>query len=82
MPTVSRLDDLTQLRADLREWMDAAPADRKAALVAQYRATLAEIDELSPKEAVGDSVDEIAARRAARRTSTAKGPGRAKQNQG
>lgn len=79
---MSRLDDLTTLRDDLRAWMDEAPADHKAALVAQYRATLAEIDELSPKEAVGDSVDEIAARRAARRSGTAKGSGRAKQNPG
>jgi hypothetical protein len=79
---MSRLDDLTKLREDLLAWMDEAPADRKAALVAQYRATLAEIDELSPKEAVGDSVDEIAARRAARRSGAPKGAGRAKQNSG
>jgi hypothetical protein len=64
---VARLDDLVKLRADLLEWMDEAPADRKAALVAQYRATLAEIDELTPKELVGDGIDEIAARRGARR---------------
>lgn len=79
MPPVSRLDDLTKLRTDLIEWLDEAPADRKAALVAQYRATLAEIDELTPKEAVGDSVDEIAARRAARRAGAAKSAGRAKR---
>jgi hypothetical protein len=77
---MSRLDDLTKLREDLLAWMDEAPADRKAALVAQYRATLAEIDELSPKEAVGDSIDEIAARRAARRSGPAKGSGRAKRS--
>lgn len=77
---MSRLDDLTQLRADLLAWMDEAPADRKAALVAQFRATLAEIDELSPKEAVGDSIDEIAARRAARRSSSAKSAGRTKRS--
>lgn len=49
-----RLDELQSLRDDLRNWMDEAPVDRKAALVAQYRATLEEIDELTPKEAVGD----------------------------
>ena len=76
---MSRLDDLVKLRSDLIDWMDEAPADRKAALVAQYRATLAEIDELSPKEAVGDSIDEIAARRAARRSSPAAGAGRTKR---
>lgn len=74
-----RLDDLTKLREDLQVWLEEAPADRKAALVAQYRATLAEIDELSPKEAVGDSIDEIAARRSARRSGPAKGSGRTKR---
>ena len=77
---MSRLDDLKQLRTDLLEWLEEAPADRKAALVGQYRATLAEIDELSPKEAAGDSIDEIAARRAARRSSASKGSGRAKRS--
>lgn len=69
---MTRLDDLVKLRADLLEWMDEAPADRKAALVGQYRATLEEIDELTPKEAVGDGIDEIAARRGARRAGPAK----------
>lgn len=73
-----RLDDLARLREQLLGWMVEAPADRRAALVAQYRATLAEIDELTPKEAVGDSIDEIAQRRAARRSAPAKGSGRAK----
>ena len=76
---VSRLDDLVLLRADLLAWMDDAPADRKAPLVAQFRATLAEIDELTPKEAVGDSIDEIAARRAARRSGASKAADRAKR---
>lgn len=76
---MARLDDLKQLREDLLDWMGEAPADRKAALVAQFRATLAEIDELSPKEQAGDSIDEIAARRAARRSGPAKGAGRAKR---
>lgn len=77
---MSRLDDLTKLRADLLGWLEEAPADRKAALVAQFRATLAEIEELSPKEAVGDSIDEIAQRRAARRSSPAKGAGRSSRS--
>ena len=63
-----RLKDLVDLRQLLLVWMIDAPVDRKAALVAQFRATLAEIAELAPKEEVGDSIDEIAARRAARRT--------------
>ena len=71
---MTRLDDLVKLRADVLEWMNEAPADRKAALVAQYRATLAEIDELTPKEVVGDGIDEIAARRGARRAGSTKAP--------
>ena len=68
---MSRLDDLISLREDLLVWMGKAPADRKAALVAQFRATLAEIDVLTPKAVVGDGIDEIAARRAARRARAA-----------
>lgn len=74
---MTRLERLEALRDDLLAWMKEAPADRRAALVAQYRGTLAEIAELEPKKAVGDGVDEIAARRAARRSSAAKGSGRA-----
>jgi len=74
---VARLDDLAALRTDLLLWLEDAPVDRKAALVVQYRATLAEIDELTPKELVGDGIDEIAARRSARRPSAAKDSGRA-----
>ncbi len=76
---MTRLEDLTALREDLLAWMREAPADRRAALVAQFRATLAEIDELAPKEAQGDVVDQIAERRAARRTSAAAGAGRSKR---
>lgn len=75
----SRLDDLQELRDKLRGWIDEAPADRKAALVGQYRATLAEIDELSPKEETGDAIDEIAARRAARRARPAARANRTKR---
>lgn len=77
---MTRLDDLIKLRADLLGWLDEAPADRKAALVAQYRATLAEIDELSPTEQEVDAVDEIAKRRDARRSGAAKGSSRAKRS--
>lgn len=77
---MGRLEDLKVLLADLRTWMDEAPADRKAALVAQYRATWAEIAELEPPEKKGDAVDEIAQRRAARRAGTAKGAGSTKRS--
>ncbi len=76
---MTRLDDLARLRGQLLDWMVEAPADRRAALVAQYRATLAEIYELTPKEAAGDSIDEIAQRRAARRSAPAKDSGRTKR---
>lgn len=77
---MSRLGDLTALRDNLLEWISEAPIDRKAALIAQYRATLTEIDELTPKEAAGDSIDEIAKRRAARRSAAAKHPDRSKRS--
>lgn len=77
---MTRLEDLTQLRTDLQDWLTEAPADRKAALVAQYRATLAEIDELSPKEERGDGIDEIANRRAARRGGSSAGQGGARRS--
>lgn len=73
-----RLSDLIDLREKLLGWMDSAPVDRKAALVAQYRATITEIEELSPREQVGDGIDQIAARRAARRSGSSSGKGRAK----
>ncbi len=75
-----RLADLMTLRDDLVVWMRDAPLDRKAALVAQYRATLAEIAALEPKKAEGDGIDEIARRRAARRSSSAKSPARSKRS--
>lgn len=75
---MGRLEDLTALREQLLAWMQDAPVDRKASLVAQFRATLAEIEELSPKEEIGDSIDEIAARRAARRSRPAAAKNRSK----
>lgn len=77
---MGHLEDLVQLREDLLIWMGEAPADRKAALVAQFRATIEKIDELTPREAVGDGIDEIAARRSARRSGSAKGEGGSKDS--
>lgn len=56
--------------------MSAAESREFAALSREYRAVMAEIDELKPPEKVGDSVDEIAERRAARRSRTASRAGR------
>lgn len=77
---MDRLKDLIDLREQLLIWMQDAPVDRKAALIAQFRATLAEIDELAPKKESGDSIDEIAARRAARRSRPAAAANRAKRS--
>jgi hypothetical protein len=77
---MDRLEALKTLRDDLLEWMTEAPADRRAALVAQYRGTLTEIAELEPKKAEGDGIDEIARRRSARRASASKSPGRTQRS--
>ena len=77
---MARIDDLQTLREQLIGWMAEAPVDRKAALVAQYRATLAEIAELTPNEKAGDGIDEIAARRSARRSGAAKATDRSKRS--
>lgn len=69
----SRLEALESLRDILRASLDEAPADKRAPLAAQYRATLAEIATLTADEKkAGDPVDEIAARRAARGGATSR----------
>ena len=77
---MARLDDLSELREQLHAWIPDAPIDRRAALIAQYRATLEEIEKLTPKEAAGDGIDQIAARRAARRAGSTARPSRAKRS--
>ena len=70
---MDRLAALESLRGDLAAWIPEAPVDKRAPLIAQYRAVLVEIESLSPQEQkVGDSIDEIAARRAARGGATAR----------
>ena len=62
-----RLSKLHALEPVVLESIECAPADKRAALVAQYRQLLAEIDTLEANGMkAGDPVDEIAARRAAR----------------
>ena len=76
-----RLKALVALRNTLARSIDACDSLRDlAALSGRLQSVLGEIDELSPKEATGDSVDEIAQRRAARRAGTAKGAGSAKRS--
>ena len=62
-----RLSKLHALEPVVLESIEGAPVDKRAALVAQYRQLLAEIDTLEANVMkAGDPVDEIAARRAAR----------------
>lgn len=77
--------DRLQALKDLRDLLARNIADCDslrdlASLSGRFQAVLSEIDELSPKEAAGDGIDEIAKRRAARRAGPAKSPGRAKQS--
>ena len=79
---VDRLKKLQDLEAVALDSIEAAPADKRASLIAQYRALLAEIESLqAASEKAGDPLDEIAARRAARGGATAR-LGRAKGSSG
>lgn len=76
-----RLAALRDLRDLLAEKIDDCESLRDmAALSNQLRSTLAEISALEPRKSEGDSVDEIAARREARRSGPAKSANRAKRS--
>jgi hypothetical protein len=81
---VTRLDDLLELRDALRPQVLSEHTEHGlqgvSGLVGQYVKILAEIEELQPKESTGDGIDEIAARRAARRSSPPAGKSRAKRS--
>lgn len=65
----NRLATLNDLRDLLAGRVDECDSLRDlASLSGRLQAVLAEIDELKPKEQVGDGIDEIASRRAARRS--------------
>lgn len=67
-----RLVSLTALRDKLARAIDECESLRDlAALSARISDVLVQIEALSPKVEVGDAVDEITARRAARRAGTA-----------
>ena len=79
--TASRLDRLVRLRGRLEGALgEAVPYRDFAALSREYRAVLADIAALAEPEKKGDAVDEIAQRRAARRSGAAKGAGRSKRS--
>lgn len=66
---MARIDDLRDLRDILRTALDEATVGVKAQIAAQYRATLAEIDELERADAParkGTGLDALSERRAAR----------------
>jgi hypothetical protein len=69
MEPETRLARLERLRDSQDAWLRGGevPAREFAALSREYRLTLAEIAELNPEEKAGDGIDEIAARRSARR---------------
>jgi hypothetical protein len=74
-----RLQTLRDLRDLLATQIQSCDSLRDlASLSGRLQAVLDQIAVLEPKKAEGDGVDEIAARRAARRTSPAKGASRAK----
>ena len=78
--TESRLDRLIRLRGNLEETLnEGVPVRDFATISKEYRAVMAEIDTLAEPEKKGDAVDEIAERRAARRTGAAKSPARSKR---
>jgi hypothetical protein len=76
-----RLATLRDLRDLLARQIQGCQSLRDlAALSGRLQAVLTEIAALEPKKAEGDGIDEIARRRSARRTSSAKGAGRAKRS--
>ena len=77
----SRIDRLNELRDTLESSIANCESLRDlAALSREYRAVMAEIDQLRPAEKKGDAVDEIAQRRAARRSGATKGEARSKSS--
>jgi hypothetical protein len=70
---------------DLRDLLAARIEDCEsmrdlASLAGRLQSVLEEIAKLDPPKAEGDGIDEIAARRSARRSSPAKGSSRAKRS--
>lgn len=75
-----RLQALRDLRDILARQIEACDSLRDlAALSGRLQAVLAEIATLEPKKAEGDGIDEIAERRASRRSRSTKAQDRAKR---
>ena len=69
---MSRLEDLREMRLILIDTVDEVEPDRRASVVAELRRVLAEIDVIESAGAgqKGTVLDELQARRTARRTGT------------
>lgn len=79
-PQPERLTALEVLRDTLAASIENCESLRDlASLSREYRAVMAEIADLAPPEKKGDAIDEIAQRRAARRSTSTKSTGRAKR---
>lgn len=78
----TRLEDL-QAAADLMwDSLIESPADKRAPLMAQWRALTADVAAMSNDSKVGDPVDEIAQRRAARGAGPTASAGRSRASKG
>ena len=67
-----RLAELRELYEIARRSIDAADPEKRAPLIARAESIAKQIAELAPTEQAGDSIDEIAARRAARGGATSR----------
>lgn len=70
--TFDRLAELRSLYVVTRESITAADPDKRAPLIARAESLAKQIEALVPNEKAGDSIDEIAARRAARGGATSR----------
>lgn len=69
----ARLEDLQNLREVLWGSITEAPADKRAPLAARLESVVEQIEKLTPDTKAGDPIDEVASRRARRRSGTAAG---------
>lgn len=79
----TRLERLLRLRdAQEAAFAEGVPPREFATLSREYRATLAEVDALTPAAPKGDAIDQLAQRRTARGAGTAKSRRNASADQG
>lgn len=71
-PKTPRLDDLERLRDVLWDSIYAADPEKRAPLATRLESVIQQIESLTPSAKVGDPIDEVAARRAARGGATSR----------